>query len=95
MIIVQPVNHPKRAPARRLDHWKIAPEMGQRAASCAKFSATSSWPPKTSGHAQKNAAPPSPKPSPNSWKTVVRIETKEKPAAKEENEPTPRWSSCS
>ncbi len=93
MIMIQPANQPAVVPARRLDHWKIAPETGQRAASSAKHSATSSCPAKTSGHAQKNEAPPSPKPSPKSWNTVVRIETNEKPAAKDENEPTPLRSS--
>jgi hypothetical protein len=68
--------------------------MGQRAASSAKHSATSSWPAKTSGQVQKNAAPPRPKPSPNSWKTVVRIDTKENPAANDAKPPTPRRSSC-
>ncbi|AJW77795.1 hypothetical protein VO01_00230 [Clavibacter michiganensis subsp. insidiosus] len=91
--MVQPVNHPNVVPASLLDHWKIAPEMGHDAASCAKFRATSSCPTNTIGQAQKNAAPPSPKPRPKSWNTVVRIETKENPAAKEENGPTPRWSS--
>jgi len=59
------------------------PEMGYLAASSMKQKATISWPAKTIGHVQKNAAPPNENPKKNSWKTVVRIETNEKPAAKE------------
>jgi hypothetical protein len=59
-----------------------------------KFSATSNWPRKTAGQVQKNAAPPKPNPRKNSWKTVVRIETNEKPAANEAKDPTRRCSSC-
>ena len=94
MIITQPVNQPNVVPAMRLAHWKMAPEIGQLAASWAKFSATRSWPANTSGHVQKKAAPPNPKPRPKSWKTVVRIDTNENPAANDEKEPTPRRSSC-
>jgi hypothetical protein len=93
MTMTQPVNQPATVPANRLDHWKIAPETGHRAASSAKHSATSNCPRKTSGQAQKNDAPPSANPSPKSWNTVVRIETNENPAAKDENVPTPRRSS--
>ena len=75
MIMTQPVNQPNVCPASRDDHWKIAPEIGNRAARVAKFSATSIWPKNTIGHVQKNAAPPKPKPRKNSWKTVVRMET--------------------
>ena len=75
MIMTQPVNQPNVCPASRDDHWKIAPEIGNRAARVEKFSATSSWPANTTGHVQKNAAPPKPKPRKNSWKTVVRMET--------------------
>ena len=28
MTMIQPVNQPKSVPARRLDHWKIEPEIG-------------------------------------------------------------------
>ena len=41
------------------------------------------WPTNTIGQVQKKAGPPKPKPKANSWKTVVRIETNEKPAANE------------
>ena len=75
MIMIQPVNHPNVAPPSRDDHWKIAPEMGNLAARAEKFSATSSCPKKTTGHVQKNAAPPNPNPRKKSWNTVVRIET--------------------
>ena len=61
----------------------MQPEIGYRAASSEKHSATSSCPPKTMGHVQKKDGPPKPKPKLNSWKTVVRIETNEKPAANE------------
>ena len=60
MIMTQPVNQPNVCPASRDDHWKIAPEIGNRAARVEKFSATSSWPANTTGHVQKNAAPPKP-----------------------------------
>jgi hypothetical protein len=93
-IMTHPVNHPNVAPASRPAHWKIAPEMGHRAARVEKLSATRSWPANTSGQVQKNAAPPRPNPRKKSWKTVVRIETNENPAAKEPNGPTLRWSSC-
>src|SRR5258708_34688114 len=94
MIMIQPVNHPNVAPPSRDDHWKIAPEMGNLAARVEKFSATSNCPKKTTGHVQKNAAPPNPNPRKKSWNTVVRIETKENPAAKEAKLQTYRWSSC-
>ena len=94
MTMIQPVKKPQLTPASRLDHWKIAPDTGQRPASSEKHSATHNCPANTTGQDQKNEAPPSRKPSPNSWNTVVRIETKEKPAAKDANVPTPRCSSC-
>src|SRR5689334_4783040 len=73
----------------------MAPEMGYRAASSAKFSATMNWPRNTSGQVKKNAGPPKLKPSANSWKIVVRIETNENPAANEANLPSERCSCCS
>src|SRR6185437_7850155 len=88
MIMTQPGNQPNVCPASRDDHWKIAPAIGNRAARVEKFSATSSWPANTTGHVQKNAAPPKPKPRKKSWNTVVRIDTKENPAAKEAKLPT-------
>jgi hypothetical protein len=70
------------------------PASGQLAASSAKTSATHNWPANTSGQVQKNAGPPKEYPSAKSWNTVVRIETKENPAAKEEKAPSLRCSSC-
>jgi hypothetical protein len=35
------------------------------------------------GQVQKNEGPPKANPNANNWKTVVRMETKEKPAANE------------
>ncbi len=61
----------------------MAPEIGYRAASSAKHSATISWPPKTAGQVQKKVGPAKENPKPKSWKTVVRIDTKENPAAKD------------
>lgn len=52
------------------------------------------WPANTTTHVQKKAGPPKPKPRPNSWKMVVRMETNEKPAAKEANLPRLRCSCC-
>jgi hypothetical protein len=45
--------------------------------------ATRNWPANTSGQVQKKAGPPNEKPKAKSWNTVVRIETNEKPAAKD------------
>ena len=42
-----------------------------------------SWPRKTAGQVQKKTGPAKLNPKPKSWKTVVRMETKEKPAANE------------
>ncbi|CPU01674.1 Uncharacterised protein [Mycobacteroides abscessus] len=44
------------------------------------------------GQVQKKAGPPKLNPNANSWKIVVRIETNEKPAAKEANLPRLRCS---
>ena len=84
MIIVQPANQPNGRRSRagattgrcspRSDSGR--PARRSRAPPC-------SWPTKTIGQVQKNAAPPKAKPKANSWKTVVRIETKENPAANE------------
>src|SRR6202012_2827052 len=72
----------------------MAPEIGNRAARVAKHRATSSWPANTTGHVQKNAAPPKAKPRKNSWKTVVRMETEENRAANDAKLPTRRCGSC-
>lgn len=40
--MIQPVKKPQLTPASRLDHWKIAPDTGQRPASSAKHNATHS-----------------------------------------------------
>ncbi len=45
------------------------------------------------GQVKKNAGPPRAKPSGKNAKTVVRIETKEKPEAKAAYPPMPRCSS--
>src|SRR5882757_11347214 len=70
----------------------MQPEIGYRAASSAKQRATRIWPANTIGQVQKKAGPPKPKPKLNNWKTVVRIETNEKPAANEPKLPTLRCS---
>src|ERR1700716_1723690 len=72
----------------------MQPEIGYREASSAKHRATSICPANTSGQVQKNAAPPNENPNANSWKTVVRIETKENPAANEAYGPSRRRSCC-
>ena len=52
------------------------------------------WPKNTMIQLHQKAGPPNPKPKPNSWNMPVRIEMYEKPAAKEENDPSVRCSSC-
>ena len=52
------------------------------------------WPKNTRIQLHQKAGPPKPNPNPNSWNMPVRIEMYEKPAAKEENVPSVRCSSC-
>ncbi len=71
----------------------MAPATGNLPDSSAKIRQTQNWQRNTIGQVKKNAGPPRAKPSGKKAKTVVRIETKEKPEAKAAYPPMPRCSS--
>src|SRR6478609_1859663 len=71
----------------------MAPATGYFPDSSAKIRHTQNWHTNTIGQVQKNAGPPRLKPSGKNAKTVVRIETKEKPDAKAAYPPIPRCNS--
>ena len=83
-IIGQPAIQPHRLPPKRrgplVDRSRRS-GTAQRVRE--KHSATVICPRNTIGQVQKKAGPPKAKPNAKSWKTVVRIETNENPAAKE------------